>query len=217
MTCILLVATIHDELGLATISALHAILERVRPEVIFLEVPSVAVAGPSEGSRSNLEPSAVRRYCEGKDVDLVPVDLPTPEESFFRDFRYLDRRIVATSPSYCRLVDQNSHDIATYGFPYLNSDRCSKAWSDIYEAMQIAVQRLKHDTRLREILESWKHTNELRDSAMLKGVDEYCLRSSCENGVLLVGAAHRQSLLSKSREARGADAPRIESADFQAP
>ena len=122
-----------------------------------------------------------------------------------------------TSPAYCQLVDQNSHDVATHGFAYLNSERCSKAWSDIYEAMQAAIQRLTHDSRLIEIFESWKQTNELRDRAILESIDEYCLRRSFENGVLLVGAAHRQSILNKSREGCGAGAPRIECAAFHEP
>jgi hypothetical protein len=194
---------------------LHAFLEAARPEVIFLEIPSGAGAD-IEDARSNLESKAVRRYRDAHEVVLVPVDLPTPDEAFFRNFRYLDRRIVATSPAYCQLVDQNSHDIAVYGFPYLNSERCSDAWANIYEAMQEAVQRLKHDTSLGVILETWKHTNELRDRAMLAGMDDWCLRCPFEVGVLLVGAAHRRSLIDKSRSDRGSDTPRIEPAVFEA-
>ena len=170
MTRILLVGTVHEEQGLATISALHAILEHARPEVIFLEIPSAVFPSYDDGTRSNLESSAARRYREDNDVALVPVDLATPDESFFRDCKYLDRRIATTSPTYCRLIDQNSHDIATYGFPYLNSHQCSKAWSDIYEAMHTGIQRLSHDSRLSEIFAVWKHTNSLRDRAMLRSI-----------------------------------------------
>jgi hypothetical protein len=113
------------------------------------------------------------------------------------------------------LVDQNSHDVATYGFTYLNSERCSKAWSDIYEAMQAAIQRLSHDSRLIEIFDSWQRTNELRDRAMLKSIDDYCLGNSFESGVLLVGAAHRQSIINKTREDHRTGAPRLEYAAFQ--
>jgi hypothetical protein len=39
MNCVSLICTVH-ELGLANVSELRAILDRIQPEVIFLEVPS---------------------------------------------------------------------------------------------------------------------------------------------------------------------------------
>ena len=217
MTRVLLLSTVHEEQGLATTPALHAILERFRPDVIFLEIPPAAFPAYSDGTRSNLESSAATRYRETNDVVLVPVDLPTPEDSFFRDWQYLDRRITATSPTYRQLIDRNTLDIATYGFPYLNSEQSSKAWSEIYEAMEVAIQRLSHDTRLPAIYEAWRRTNERRDRAMLKNIYDYCHLNPFENGVLLVGAAHTQSIISISREGRPAGAPRIECGDLHRP
>jgi hypothetical protein len=42
MTRISLIGTVHGESGRANVSALVAILERIRPEVIFLELPTDA-------------------------------------------------------------------------------------------------------------------------------------------------------------------------------
>lgn len=210
MTRVLLIGTIHEEQGVATISALHTILERLRPDVIFLEIPPAAFPAYCDGTRGNLESSAARRYSETNDVVLVPVDLPTPKDSFFRDWQYMDRRITVTNPAYAQLIDQNTLDIATYGFPYLSSERSSEAWSAIYEAMDVAIQRLSHDTALSAFYEFWKRTNEHREEAMLKSVNEYCRLKPFENGVLLVGAAHTRSLITKSRQGRGPGAPRIE-------
>lgn len=199
MTRILLVATVHEELGLASVlTAQHAILERGRPDVIFLEIPPDVFHDFEAGIRSNLESRAARQYREDNDIALVPVDLTTPDESFFKDIQYLDRRLSTTSSAYRRLIDQHSYDVAAYGFPYLNSHRCSSAWSDIYAAMHAGIQHLSRDTRLREIFERWRHTNALRDSAMLSSIADYCSRSPFKNGVLLIGAAHRQSILEKS-------------------
>jgi hypothetical protein len=181
--------------------------------VIFLEIPSSESPDTDKASK-NLESRAVRLYRDSHDVALVPVDRPTPDPSFFSDAQYLDRRVVATNPTYSRLVDQNSYDIATYGFPYLNSERCSQAWADIYDAMHIAVQRLKHDIRLSAIFEAWKGTIDRRDREMLRGMDDWSLRTSFEVGALLVGAAHRRPLLNKAKGPRGAAAPRIEPAVF---
>jgi hypothetical protein len=187
---------------------LRAILERIQPEVIFLEIPSPAFDDYLAGTRSNLESTAARHYRETHNVVLVPVDLPKPEEDFFRDSRYLYERIEKTSPDYCRLIDWNSQYVSAYGFAYLNSERCSQLWSDIYEAMLTAIEQLD-DHRLIGLYELWKNTNELRDKAMLKNIEDYCILRPFENGVFLVGAAHRRSIISKSREGRGAGTPRI--------
>ena len=211
MPRVLLVSTIHEEQGLANISELHAILESIRPEVVFLEIPEPAFPDYNDGVRSNLESNAVRRYGERNDVVLVPVDLPTPDASFFRDLSYLDRRVTAASAAYSQLIDKNSYQVASYGFPYLNSQQSSQAWSDIYGAMHAAIQRLAHDSRLAEIFEDWKHRNDLRESAMLQKIDKYFLDNPFDNGVLLVGAAHRQPILEKSWDRCGTDALRIES------
>jgi hypothetical protein len=39
MNSISLVCTVHKEMGLANVSELRAILKRIQPEIIFLEVP----------------------------------------------------------------------------------------------------------------------------------------------------------------------------------
>ena len=56
MRCISLVCTVHEETGLANVSGLHAIVEHIQPEVIFLEVPPAAFEDHYENcSRQNLE------------------------------------------------------------------------------------------------------------------------------------------------------------------
>ena len=42
MSCISLICTVHEETGLANVSGLRAIVERIQPDVIFLEVPPAA-------------------------------------------------------------------------------------------------------------------------------------------------------------------------------
>jgi hypothetical protein len=210
MSRISLIGTVHEECGRATASALLDMLRSVRPEVIFMEIPPEAFPDFDSGSRSNLESRAARQYREEFGAALVPVDLPTPDESFFRDWQYLDRRITSTSPAYRQLVDQNTADIAKHGFPYLNSERCRDAWTAIYKAMEIAIQRLSHDTRLPIIFEAWRRTNRLRDEAMLQGIDTHCSQNPFATGVLLVGAAHADSIVGRSRMERRAAAPRVD-------
>lgn len=210
MTRVFVVGTVHEEQGLATTSALVAILERIRPEVIFLEIPHAAFSAFDDGTRANLESGAARRFREVTGAVLIPVDLPTPEESFFGDWQYMDRRITTTSPSYRELIDQNTIDIVEHGFSYLNSERCRDVWLAIHKSMEVAIHRLSHDASLPVIYETWRRTNVLRDEAMLQGIDAHFSVRPFTTGVLLVGAAHTYSILSRSRIGRYPGAPPIE-------
>ena len=63
MQRISLVGTVHDETGLANVPELMGILERIRPEVIFLEIPSETFDDFVDGRRWNLESSARGRQA----------------------------------------------------------------------------------------------------------------------------------------------------------
>jgi len=88
MNCVSSICTVHEEQGLANVAELNAILARIRPEVIFLEVPPAAFADYYETCRrGNLESKAVRRYRQTHQVELVPVDLPTPGRELFENLK----------------------------------------------------------------------------------------------------------------------------------
>ena len=206
-----LVGTVHKEKGLASPSALLAILERIRPEVLFLEASSEASGDYLNATGKDLESAAVSRYREIHHVDLVPVDLPMPDAELFQfmgDNAYLFKTIERRSPEYCRLVDEYSQEVRAHGFAYLNSERCSTHWSKVREAALAAIEELAYP-RFTELYERWIGTNELREKHMMKSIEDYCRKTTFSNGVFLVGAAHRQSLIDKSREQRGADSSTI--------
>ena len=194
-----MICTVHEELGLANPSELCAILERIRPDVIFLEVPPAAFDDYYVVcSHKNLESKAVRKYQESVQAQLVPVDLPTPEGEFFASFEYLRTRVREVSPEYRQLVDQDRAYVGRYGFAYLNSDHNSRLWTDLYKEILSAIGKLG-DPRLVDIYQAWTATNNLRDILMITNIQNYCRDHLFNSGVFLVGAAHRQSIIDKSQ------------------
>ncbi len=120
-----LVGTVHKEKGLASASALLAILERISPEVLFLEASSEASGDYLNDTGKELESATVSRYREIRHVDLVPVDLPIPDAELFQflgDNGYLFKTIERRSPEYCRFVDEYSQEVRERGFAYLNKN-----------------------------------------------------------------------------------------------
>lgn len=200
MPCVSLIFTIHEEQGSVNADALCGILVRVRPEVIFLEVPPAAFDDfYLSRRRHNLESDAVHFFLKTHpQTKLVPVDLPTPTRDFFEDHEQLCRRVREASREYRQLMKVDWDRQRLYGFAYLNSDYCSQHWSDIRTEMLTAVARIG-DPRLREIQQEWDRTNELREIEMLANIQECCTRHHFQKAALLVGAAHRQSLIEKLR------------------
>lgn len=210
MKSVWFIFTVHEERELANVDQLHTILERHQPEVIFLEVPPGAFDRfYGEATEANLESLAVRKYRERHQVELVPIDLPTPEASFFSDYKSLLQRIDGKSSDYRRLTLWHKNYMQDYGFDYLNSEHCSKIMSDIYTEIWSALPTLD-DPRLSDIFELWNKTNELRDQEMMKRIRKYCGEHSFEKSVFLVGAAHRQSIIDKSKETDGDNPTRIQ-------
>jgi len=197
------IGTVHKDSGLANASELLVILECIQPEVIFLEVPAAGFDDSGSGTLGTLESTAVSRYRRVQQAALVAVDLPTPQGEFFWNSEDLHKTIERRRSEYCRLVDWHSQYVRAYGFAYLNSDHCSKLFSELHEAMLSAIRELA-DNRLAERYQLWRSTNELRDLEMMKNIEEYCQNNASDNGVLLVGAAHRQSIRDKSREGSAA-------------
>jgi len=200
MKHISLVGTVHAEVGHATIPALCSILEKIRPEVIFLEVPRDGVLEQYlNGCTTNdLESAAVKHGCAVTNAKLVAVDLPTPTADFFENYNHLQREVHGRSSDFRRLTTWDKNYVIDYGFIYLNSDRCGEMWSEIYAEMRTTIEALK-DQRLVEIFEEWNRINDLREAEWLKNILKYCDEESFERSVFLVGAAHRKPIIDKSK------------------
>ncbi|MBO1114267.1 hypothetical protein [Bordetella petrii] len=203
-----LIGTVHAESGHANLAELRTILERLQPDVIFAEIPTANLPNYLDGSHGNLESAAVALYRKHCPVDVIPVDLNRPNDEFFRKSQEMFEKVERASPAYRRLMDQNSLDTRDHGFPYLNSDRCARAWAAIYDEVYATVGWIG-EARLRQIYALWSETNDRRETGMLDNINGYCIRCALSHGVLLLGAGHRKAMVEKVQEQRGVGAPGI--------
>ncbi len=208
MTRISLIGTVHAESGRANLAELRTILERLRPDVIFAEIPTANLSNYLDGSHGNLESAAVALYREHHPIDVVPVDLNKPSGEFFRESEEMFKKVERTSSEYRHLMDQNSLDTRDHGFPYLNSDRCAQAWAAIYDEVRATVKWID-DARLLQVYALWSETNGRREMGMIENINGYCIRCAFSHGVLLVGAGHRKAMMEKIQEQRSAGAPGV--------
>ncbi len=204
-----LIGTVHGESGLATVAELHAILERLDPEVIFAEIPVAEIDRYKDGSFGNLESAAVGRYQANRQVEVEPVDIDEPKQKFFDDTKDMFRAVERTSPEYRRLIDLHSAETREGGFRYLNSDRCIQLWENINRELLSTIDWIG-DKRNRERYDLWYDTNEHRDREMMKNIALYLGRKPVTRALLLVGSAHRKSLIEKALSGGESGLPRFE-------
>ncbi|MDB4914717.1 MAG: hypothetical protein JWM95_2361 [Gemmatimonadetes bacterium] len=169
------IGTYHPERDPVTVSALLEVLERIQPEVVFAETPRTHIAAWTDGSHGNVESLAVARYAHAHWAEVVPVDLPMPEDSFFRDHDEVTRAMERASPQFRRLMDLNSDRVREEGFSYLNSGECDQAWADIYREELATIEYLRN-SRLADIYARVRDLIERRDQEMLRSIAEFCER-----------------------------------------
>lgn len=195
--CISLICTVHDEVGCANVAALLAILEKLQPEVAFVEVPPAAFDDYFVTFKGkNLESIAIQRYREAHPLVIIPVDRPTPDREFFEAVAELQNTIRAESAEYRQLKSQEQAHVERYGLAYLNSDYCSTLHAGLYYEIERTLNRLG-DPRLQAFYVSWRKILDLREAEMLKNIHHYCATSSFDRGVFLIGAAHRKYIIEK--------------------
>jgi hypothetical protein len=94
MIQISIVGSVHEEKGLANETELVRILEHLRPNVIFLEIPtSLNEEQIISALRETLESRSVELYRQHHTVEFIPVDLPTPHSEFFKGNEHRHKKL----------------------------------------------------------------------------------------------------------------------------
>ena len=203
-----LIGTVHVENGLANVSALKAILDRLRPDVIYAEISTGMLTDYLDGSHGNLESAAVAQYCVSHLVTVVPVDLDKPSEDFFQESMEMFNKVERTSSIYRSLLDRHHLDTRNHGFAYLNSERCEQLWTEIYKETFETLEWIS-EARLLESYAQWKKVNDDRETAMLEKIISHNIENTPNRSVLLVGAAHKKELADKIKRCQESEASAI--------
>jgi hypothetical protein len=203
-----LIGTYHAEYGAVTVSALLAILERIQPEVVFAEIPRTHMRAWRDGSHGTVESIAVARYADTHSIDVVSVDSPEPDDSFFQGWDEVTRAIERTSPEFRRLMDLNTDRICRGGFAYLNSDEHIQTCADIQREERETIEYIGI-LRLCDIYAEVRDVIERRELEMLANIRAHCASTAQACGAFLVGAAHRKSIIEKLRLAGETSIPNI--------
>lgn len=200
MNKISLISTVHQEKGLANPENLYSILKHLKPEVIFLELPSDHYDYYfTEYSQRILESDSVNMYRKDNPVELVLVDSKAPNTSLRDDIDFLFNTIDNKSDHLESIGSYIQQFTFQYGFPYLNSMKYQEHLSVQREEELNTIKSL-NDSKLRDQYELWENIHKQRENEMLNNIQEYSGKYPFNHAVFLVGAAHSQSIIEKAKE-----------------
>jgi len=195
-----LVSTVHKEKDLANVENLYSILKHIKPEVIFIELHSDDYDHYfTTYSRMTLESDSVNMYRKDNPVEIILVDSKTPDPILHNDFDFLFNKIDSNSDCLESISGYIHQFTCQYGFPYLNSKKHNEHLSAQKEEEFNTIDKL-NDPKLRGLYESWENIHKQRENEMLNNIKEYSGKHSFNRAVFLVGSAHSQSIIEKSKE-----------------
>jgi hypothetical protein len=196
---IILFGTQHNENGKCNPEELCKIIEKIKPDIIFEEIPEEYfnfVYAKPENVISEIR--AIKKYLTiNKDIRHIPVD--NYSGPLFQDKETDDLIEKLDTPNnnnkeISNLMQRQLEEISRKGFPLLNTKKNDK----LNERIIKMVYRYLDDfgtQHEKDLYDKYHNYHSLREDEILRNVIHS--RYRFENGLLLIGALHRRTIIKK--------------------
>lgn len=189
---ITLVSTVHTENGKCNADELHTIIEKMRPEVFFLEALDETYSNYQKSLFSSfgvfhkkLEIKAIQKYNLKNDIDYIPV-----LDNGLSDWFHKKYDIVCENIEFHKLLDNFNYLTSEHGFQFLNSGESIK----LQEEMRMFENFLLSDNRINTTA---NEDIDAYENSMLRNIYSYCRDKQFDTAIFLCGVAHRKSIIEK--------------------
>lgn len=199
---IYIISTVHKEKGNCTSENLFEILNKIKPDVIFCEVPLDMLESFTKGLiKSSLEFNSINELSKHHPFSIVAVDnYPRPS----KDFRFKVEEIfdlMKNDKKHALAWRKNNNNTHLLGFKYLNSELSIEIFDEM-SMREKAVITESNNMDYNNIYNKWLIFQNNRENDMLNNIFFYVENNELDNAVFLCGSAHRKSLLNKLKENR---------------
>jgi hypothetical protein len=189
---IIFISTIHKEIGECNADELCNIIEKLNPEVIFLEAVDETYSAYENYLFSTfgiyhkkLELSAIQKYSHIHSFEYVPVC-----ENYLSEAFHQKNKLVCQNKDLQKLIDNSISLAATCGFSFLNSLESI----NLQEEMRMLESRILSGSNLDTIV---KQEIEAYENPMIQNIYSYCKNHQFNTAIFMCGAAHRKSIIEK--------------------
>ncbi|MBO0324053.1 hypothetical protein J0X14_17220 [Muricauda sp. CAU 1633] len=192
MNHITFISTIHKEIGKCNTKELFKIIDKLNPEVIFLEAIDETYSDYEHWIFSNfgvfhekLEISAIQNYHYHSTFQYVPVCVNGLSEAFHKKVN-----LVCKNRELQKLIDNFNYLAAENGFEFLNSLECINLQEEMRELESRILNNDEMDKIIRADIEAY-------ENPMIQNINSYCKKNHFNSGIFMCGAAHRKSIIEK--------------------
>lgn len=191
------ISTIHKEIGNCNAEELYKIIEKLSPEVIFLEAINETYSAYEKYLFSTygvyhkkLELAAIQKYTLSTSFEYVPVCENGLSDAFDRK-----NKIVCENREMQQLIDNYNFLAEKQGFKFLNS----------LESINLQEERRDLETRVLndiELDEMVKADIEAYENPMIRNIYSYCNNNHFRSAIFMCGVAHRKSIIEKIEKSK---------------
>lgn len=186
------ITTIHDVIGKCNVDELCKIIEKIKPEVVFLEALEDTYSKYERHLFSSfgvyhkkLEIAAIQKYSFNNSFEYVPVLNNGLSDAFEKKYS-----LVCENQAFQDLIDNYNYLASEHGFSFLNSNESIK----LHEEMRMEELRILNNIELSKEVEI--DIDEYENS-MLRNIYSFCKNSEFNSAIFMCGAAHRKSIIEK--------------------
>ena len=191
------ISTIHKEIGKCNAEELYKIIEKLSPEVIFLEAVDDTYSEYENYLFSTygvyhkkLEISAIQKYNSITSFEYVPVC-----DSGISDAFHTKIKLVCQDRELQKLIDTFNSLASKHGFKFLNSLESI----NLQEEMRVLESRILNGSDLDKIV---KADIDAYENPMLRNIYSYCNNNHFTSAIFMCGAAHRKSIIEKIEKSK---------------
>lgn len=192
MNSITFISTVHRKIGKCSADELCEILEKITPDVVFLEALEDTYSKYQQHIFSNfgvfhekLEIRAIQKYSSISQFDYVPVLGKGLTNSFEEKFN-----LVCQNIHFQKMLDNYNSLACLNGFDFLNSEESI----NLHQEMRIhGDSTLKDD----DLIQKFNNDIDKYENSMISNIYSFCMNNKFKNAVFICGVAHRQSVIDK--------------------
>ena len=191
------ISTIHKEIGKCNHQELHKIIEKISPDVIFLEAIEETYSKYEHQLFSTygqfhkkLEISAIQRYHNNNSFQYVPVCDIGLSENFNNKIKFVSQDLELQ-----KLIDNFNYLAKENGFDFLNSLECI----NLQEEMRILESHILDNIEMDKMI---KADIEAYEEPMIQNIISYCKSNKFNSAIFMCGAAHRKSIIEKINKSK---------------
>ena len=196
----------HREIGKCNSNELYNIIEKEKPEIIFEEFDISRTDdeyyrnGHYKYQESfTVETTTIMKYLENYKVIHIPVDTYEFSDEMQEKMNYLYNSISQNNSEYIKLLKEQCIMTFQNGFSFLNSDLFNNLIEEIHNIEKNTLRLINND-ELFSTYNKWIEITNNRENEMLNNIYKYSKENKYNNAVLITGAEHGKSILSKAKE-----------------